>query len=99
MFVVGLARRLFFLFLRTRVKWSGYRLFALEVYLAEELGRSVSQVQNASETKLQRTAHVPATEATMPELMAMGLTPLVLLKMAPLSAPATTLFVMSCFPR
>lgn len=45
------------------------------------------------------TAHVPATLATIAELIAIGLMPLVLLKIAPLAAPATTEFVMSCFPR
>ena len=44
------------------------------------------------------TAHEPATLATIPLLIIIGRTPLVLLKMAPLSAPATTLFVISCFP-
>jgi hypothetical protein len=36
--------------------------------------------------------------ATIPLEIIIGLSPLVLLKMAPLMAPATTLFVISCFP-
>lgn len=45
------------------------------------------------------TAQAPAKLATIPLLISIGLTPLVLLKIAPLNAPATTLFVISCFPR
>lgn len=45
------------------------------------------------------TAHAPAIEATIPLEINIGFTPLVLLKMAPLKAPATMLFAASCFPR
>lgn len=48
---------------------------------------------------LQRTAHVPATDAQTAALMAIGRVPRVLLKMAPEMAPATTLLVGSCLPR
>jgi hypothetical protein len=45
------------------------------------------------------TAQPPATLAQIPALIAIGRVPLVLLKSAPLNAPAITLFVVSCFPR
>lgn len=45
-----------------------------------------------------RTAQAPATVATTPPEIIMGLTPLVLLKTIPLNAPATMLFAASCFP-
>ena len=45
------------------------------------------------------TAHAPATDATIPPEIIIGLTPLVLLKIIPLNAPATILFAESCFPR
>jgi hypothetical protein len=51
------------------------------------------QVDDCNPRKL--TAHVPAALATMPLLIIIGLTPLVLLKIAPLNAPATILFVAS----
>ena len=54
---------------------------------------------NIKESRCELTAHAPATLATIPLEIIIGLTPLVLLKIAPLNAPATTLFVMSCFPR
>lgn len=44
-------------------------------------------------------AQPPATPAQIPELMAICLVPRVLLNIAPLKAPATTLLVMSCLPR
>lgn len=44
------------------------------------------------------TAHPPATEATIPPEIIIGLMPLVLLKSIPLSAPAATLFAESCLP-
>ena len=44
------------------------------------------------------TAHAPATEATIPPEIIIGRTPLVLLKIIPLSAPARTLFAESCLP-
>jgi hypothetical protein len=47
---------------------------------------------------LRLTAHAPATLATMPDEIIIGRRPRVLLKMAPLNAPATTEFVISCFP-
>lgn len=44
------------------------------------------------------TAHVPATEATMPPEIIIGRTPLVLLKTAPEIPPAAMLLNESCFP-
>src|ERR1700721_787183 len=46
----------------------------------------------------QLTAHAPATDATIPPEIIMGRTPLELLKIIPLKAPARTLFAESCFP-
>lgn len=45
------------------------------------------------------TAQAPATVATIPPEIIIGRIPLVLLKIIPLSAPATILFAESCFPR
>lgn len=45
------------------------------------------------------TAQAPAIEATIPLEINIGFRPLVLLKTAPLIAPAAMLFVASCLPR
>ena len=47
----------------------------------------------------QHTAQAPATDATNPPDIIIGFNPRVLLNSMPLSAPATILFVESCFPR
>jgi len=44
------------------------------------------------------TAQTPATDATMPPEISMGLTPRVLLKIIPLRAPAAIVLAASCFP-
>lgn len=44
------------------------------------------------------TAHPPATEATTPPEIIIGLRPLVDLKIIPLNAPAAMLLAASCFP-
>lgn len=49
--------------------------------------------------KGEHTAQSPAMLATIPPEIIMGFTPLVLLKIIPLRAPATILFAASCFPR
>lgn len=46
----------------------------------------------------QLTAQAPATEATIPPEINIGLTPLVLLKTIPLNAPATMVLAASCLP-
>lgn len=45
------------------------------------------------------TAQAPATDATIPPEMTMGLNPRVLLKSMPLSAPAAMVLAASCLPR
>jgi hypothetical protein len=75
------------------------RFYSLSKYILRKSCRSVStrpSIQSQKERKL--TAHEPATLATIPPLIAIGLNPLVLLNTAPLIAPATTEFVISCFP-
>lgn len=71
------------------------------IRLEEDLACNLAYCQPPSHySRLCRlTAHPPAKLAQIPELIAICLVPRVLLKRAPLSAPATTLLVISCLPR
>ena len=61
--------------------------------------KSILEQSCTGERVEEHTAHAPATEATIPPDIIIGLTPLVLLKSIPLNAPARTLFAESCLPR
>lgn len=67
-------------------------------------GISVSKVHlnhpgKKSKNKDKHTAQAPATDATIPPEITIGLKPLVLLNTIPLKAPARIVFAASFFPR
>ena len=57
-----------------------------------------SRYMTSDEVKKKLTAHIPAILATKPPLMAIDLTPRVLLNKIPLNAPAARLLALSCLP-